>query len=145
MISEKDSGRSELSATGSRKMPFTAAAVSEELTSAVKELVQAAPEPSTKARLRSVARHIGLPIGRVQDYLYGEVRCPPAHEADLIRAYYKAAEKLVKARRDYDQLRQRFLSEHPSLARFAPRGLSEDTISAEAEAAATSELARRRL
>jgi len=101
-------------------MPFTAAAVSEEITSAVKVLVKASPGLSVKERLRTLARHIGLPVGRVADYWYGEVRCPPAHEADLIRAYYKAADELVNAKAEHEKRFSDFIRNHPNLAFLVP-------------------------
>lgn len=144
MRSEKDSEGSEFSYPERREMPFTAAAVAEELSAKVKDAVASEPEGSVKARLRAAARRIGLPIGRIQDYLYGEVRCPPAHEADRIRAYYKAAQKLLEARHAYEQRRQDILRNNPNLARFVPGPLAVDGITAEAEAATRSELARHR-
>jgi len=126
------------------RMAFTAEAVRDELTANIKELVGASPGGTVKERLRSAARYLGLPFSRVQDYWHGEVRRIEAHEADQIRAYYKAAKELIEARADYERRRQEFLRTHPRLARFAPAALAEDEISAEATAAAASELSRRK-
>lgn len=124
-------------------MSFTAEAVRERLTEQVKEIVEVSPGNSVKERLRTAARYLGMPFSRVQDYLYGEVRLPPAHEADQIRAYYQAARELVEARNAYEERRSRFLRNHPNFARFVPSALEDDELSAEAGAAAASELARR--
>lgn len=122
-------------------MSYTAEAVAQELTGIVKELVHAAPEITVKARLRAVARHIGIPFGRAQNYLYSEIRCPPAHEADQIRAYYESAKQLIEAKNAYENARQEFLGRHPMLGRFAPRSIARSELLAEAEAVASSKLA----
>jgi hypothetical protein len=120
---------------------WTAEAVCEELTGSVQEIVQASSEASQKARLSAVARHVGLPVGRIRKYYYGEIVCPPAHEADAIRHYKMAAMELLAARKKYEGKRARFMAAYPALARFAPGPLVEDEVSAEAEDAAGSDVA----
>lgn len=124
-------------------MAFTAEAVSAELTASIKTLVEVEPGGTVKERTRSTARHLGMPFGRIRKYFYGEVVCPPAHEADQIRAYYNAAQELIEARKAYEKLRGDFLRDNPSLARFAPGPLKDTDISNAARLAAESELARR--
>ncbi len=120
---------------------WTAEAVSVELTGSIQELVQVAPERNQKARLSAVARHIGLPVGRIRKYYYGEIVCPPAHEADAIRFYRRAAQELLASRNKYEEQRARFLAAYPAMARFAPGPLRADEVSSEAEDAAESDIA----
>jgi hypothetical protein len=92
---------------------FTAEAVIADLTLEVRQTVADAAPPSAtvRARLRSAARLLRLPIGRVADWFYGEVRRVEAHEADQIRHY--AAEqrkKLRDAERREARLRVRLLA-----------------------------------
>jgi hypothetical protein len=143
-MAENPSEDSESFSNGSREMTFTAQAVSEELTGNVKSLVEASPELSIKGRLRAVSRRIGLPISRIEDYWYGEVRRPPAHEADQIRAYYKSATKLIQARQDYDQFIQEALSSDTRLGLFLPPTLDKSRGEIRAEAAVASEMKRKR-
>ena len=125
-------------------MPITAEAVREELTAKVDELVRAAPGATVKERLRSASRYLGIPFSRVQDYWHREVRRIEAHEADRIRLYYQEAKELIEANRAYEVRRREFMERHPLLGRFAPGAIASAELLAEAEAAASSPLARRR-
>jgi hypothetical protein len=144
MGAEKLSTGADVLLTESCEMQITAAAVAEELTSEVREIVNSEPDTSVKGRLRSAARHLGMPFEKVQNYWYGEIKCPPAHEDRTITAYYKSAQKLIKARREYEALRQSLLEDYPRLARLVPPPLRDTKLSNEAEAAARSELAKDR-
>lgn len=99
-------------------MAFTAEAVRAELTAHVKDTVRSSPGDTVKERLRSAARVLGIPFGRVQDYWHGEVRRIEAHEADRIR--HRAAEakraRLARLEAEYRALRAELVAE-------APRGL----------------------
>lgn len=101
-------------------MPPTAAAARQEATGKIRELAATSTEPSVKGRLRAIARHLGLDVGRVAKYFYGLVSCPPAHEMDRIRAYYSAAQELIEARIAYEKQRESFLRDHPNLAFAVP-------------------------
>jgi hypothetical protein len=125
------------------KMPFTAEAVREELTGRVRELARTSPEESVKGRLRWLARHIGLPASRIAKYWYGLVPSPPAHEADQIRAYYTAAQELIRARQEYEKRRGELLQTHSRMAFLAPPALCDTAISNEAMAAVETAAARR--
>jgi len=99
-------------------MAYTAEAVRAEITAHVKSTVDASPGPTVKARLRAAARALGLPVGRVADYHYGEVRRVEAHEADQIRQRARAAKEreLARLAAQYQALRAELVAE-------APRGL----------------------
>src|SRR6185437_7035837 len=56
------------------------------------------PEGSVKARLHWAARILGLSVGLVSDFLYGEARRVEAHEADHIRARYDLARQQYRER-----------------------------------------------
>ena len=119
-------------------MSFTAEAVRDEMRQHVESVVALAPE-SRKAGLTLAAKILRLPIGRVRSLFYGEARRIDAHEADQIRAYVTAAQKLIQARADYEAKRIAYLANaHPALVRLAPRELVSDEVSREAE-----EVARR--
>jgi hypothetical protein len=128
----------------SGEMQFTAAAVSEEMATRIRELTYTSPEPSVKGRLRDIARHIDMSTSRVEKYFYGLVPTPPAHEADQIRAYYEAAIELIEARKSYAAQRERFLRNHSRLAWLYPPTLNDTALSNEAAVAAASELARKK-
>jgi hypothetical protein len=134
----------QLFASRSGEMHFTAAAVSEELATRIRELTYTSTEPSVKGRLRDLARHIGMSTSRIEKYWYGLVPTPPAHEADAIRAYYEQAQILIEARKAYDENRRSFLRIYPSLARLAPSSLSDTDLSNEARCAVEAELAPNR-
>ena len=68
-----------------------AEAVRDELTGRVREMIFATRGISVKGRLNTLARQIGMPAGRLARYWYGLIPCPPAHEADKIRAHHKSA------------------------------------------------------
>lgn len=110
----------------------TAAAIRAELTDKVHKLTHISTEPSVKGRLNALARHLKMPAGRVAKYWYGLIPCPPAHEADMIRAYYDAAQKLIQARQEYEDMRTDFLRNYPSMARIAPGSLQDTALSNEA-------------
>lgn len=112
-------------------MAFAAETVNAELIGAVKETVSASPGATVKARLRAAARFIGLPIGRVQDYWYGEVRRIEAHEAELIRARARQAKlaKLARLEAEYRKLQAEVVAEAPAgLGWLAPPALGEETV-----------------
>ena len=105
-------------------MTITADATRAEIRQRVLDIAALAPEDSRKAALRFTASVLGLPFARVKRWYYDEVRRVEAHEADQIRAYFDAAQKLIQARADYEALRREYLATaHPSLARFAPGAL----------------------
>jgi hypothetical protein len=99
-------------------MTFTADSVRSDLTECVKDTVRNSPGETVKGRLRSAARFLGLPIGRVQDFWYGEVRRIEAHEAIQIRERTLEAKRarLARLEAEYTTLRA-------ELAAEAPRGL----------------------
>lgn len=98
----------------------TAAAVRAEMTGKVRQLAGTSTETSVKGRLRALARHLGLSPGRIAKYWYGLIPCPPAHEADQIRAYYQAAQELIEARAAYEKRRDNFVRDHRNLAFAVP-------------------------
>jgi hypothetical protein len=83
---------------------FTADPVLAELRDQVKRLVEVCPGATVRARLRYAARLLRLPIGRVADWYYGEVRRVEAHEADQIRYYF------AEARRQFVELNPHAMS-----------------------------------
>lgn len=117
-MSEKQSER--------REMSFTAEAVRSEMRQRVRDITALAPEDSRKAALRFTASVLRLPYDRVRRLFYGEARRVEAHEADQIRAYCEAAQKLIDARAKYEAERAEFLrSARPSLARLSPPSLPD--------------------
>lgn len=116
-------------------MAFTAEAVREEMQGHISSLVALVPEGSRKTALSYAARVLGLPFGRVRSLYYGEARRIDAHEADKVRAYVQAAQKLIDARADYERQRLDFLAANPALARFAPGPLPRTQALEEAEQA----------
>lgn len=107
---------------------FTADAVRAEMLAHVQTIAGLAPEDSRKAALRFTARLLGLPFARVKAHYYGEARQVPAHEADQVRAYVAAAEKLIEARAKYEAERAAFCEAHPALARLAPPALPKNRV-----------------
>lgn len=110
-------------------MSFTAEAVRLEMSERVQETVRFSPGDTVKARLRSAARMLGLSVGRVADYVYGEVRRVEAHEADQIRAYHTEAKRrrLAQLENEYRRLRAEVVAEAPAgLAVLAPPSLDEE-------------------
>lgn len=112
-MSEKQSER--------REMSFTAEAVRSEMRQRVRDIAALAPDDSRKAALSFTASVLRLPYDRVRRLFYGEARRVEAHEADQIRAYCEAAQKLIDARAEYEAKRAEFLrSARPALARLSP-------------------------
>ena len=116
---------------------FTADAVRKEMRGHVEAVASLAPNDSRKAALAFAAKLLRLPFGRARSLYYGEARRIDAHEADQIRAYVAAAQKLIQARADLEALRDEFVAHaSPALACLAPRELAADEVSREAEAVA---------
>lgn len=100
---------------------FTAEAAILALTDEVRRTVATSPGATVRARLRTAARLLRLPIGRTGDWYYGEVRRVEAHEADQIRHY--AAERRQQLRRleaEDRALRRRLGDLAPALVALAP-------------------------
>ncbi len=104
----------------SARAEFSAEATRQEMRSAITTVVHLAPDTSRKVALRFAAMVLGLPYDRVKRFFYGEARSIAAHEADQVRAYIQAAEKLIEARVAYEKTRDEFVATHPRLARLAP-------------------------
>lgn len=118
-------------------MSFTAEAVRNEMRQHVSAIIALAPEDNRKASFSFAAFVLKLPISRVKCLFYGEARRVEAHEADKIRAYVTAAQKLIEARAKFEALRAEYVATaHPALTRFAPRELDADEISQAAQDAA---------
>lgn len=103
-----------------RKQMSCADVVRTEMQERVRDIAALAPEASRKAAIDFAARVLRMPFERVRNVYYGRARRIEAHEADQIRAYCEAANKLLEAREQYEAYRQSFLRDHPALARFAP-------------------------
>ncbi len=116
-------------------MSFTAEAVCAEMQGHVQRVAALAPEDSRKAALTFTARVLRLPIARVKALFYGEARRIEAHEADQIRAYVQAAEKLITARADYEALRQQYLAANSDADRAVPGPLARTQTVEDAETA----------
>lgn len=117
-----------------RRHMSDAVAVRDEMQQRVRE-VAALADGNRKAALAFAAKVLSLPFDRVRRLYYGQARRIEAHEADKIRAYVTAAQKLIQARAEYEALRSEFVANaHPALVRLAPRELAEDEVSREAEA-----------
>lgn len=128
-MSEKLSENSEMSSA--------AEAIRSEMRERVRLVAALSPEPRRKAALRFAAMVLRLPHDRVRRLFYGEARRIEAHEADQIRAYVAAAEKLIEARERYEAERRALLAEaHQGVVRLAPRALGSKTLQACEEAAA---------
>lgn len=109
-------------------MSFTFEAVRDEMRGHVKAVAALAAEDGRKPALAFAARVLGLPFSRVKKLFYGEAQRIDAHEADRIRAYVQAAEKLIQARAEYETERERFVRSHPRLAALAPPPLDESPV-----------------
>jgi hypothetical protein len=109
---------------------FTAEGVRAELTARIRETVKASPGDTVKARLRSAARMIGLPVGRIQDYWHGEVRRIEAHEADQIRhrAWIAKQQRIAKLEADYRELRRELLAGPAWVVAVAPPALGGEDV-----------------
>lgn len=101
-------------------MRAAAEAVKRELTETVRVCADLEAAPLVKTRLAALARRIGLPIGRIRRYWYGEIDCPPAHEADLIRAYHRKAQKVIELRGEYEKCREDVLGLNPRIGGLLP-------------------------
>lgn len=116
-------------------MSFTVEATRSEMRQHVRLVAGLALEENRKAAFAFAAKVLGLSYQRVRAYFYDEVRQVPAHEADKIRAYVQAAEKLIEAREQYEAERRAFLAEaHPVVAGLAPGALGRKTNAACKEA-----------
>lgn len=114
-------------------MTMSADATRADVRRCVLDIAALAPEESRKAALQFTASVLRLPFARVKRWYYDEVRRVEAHEADQIRAYFDAAQKLIQARADYEALRREYLATaHPSLVRFAPPAVDEQGCKQEA-------------
>ncbi len=78
-----------------------------ELRELVKATVRRSPGLNVRERLRAAARVLRLPVGRVTDWYYGEVRRVEAHEADAIRQFALSARQseIARMERQLDALR----------------------------------------
>lgn len=122
-----------------------AAAVRNEMQQRVRE-VAALAEGNRKAALAFAARVLNMDFDRVRRIFYGQARRIEAHEADQIRAYVTAAQKLIQARAEYEALRKEFVTNaHPALVRVSPSKLAEDEVSQAAQEAVVADKARRPL
>lgn len=120
-----------------RRHMSDAAIVRDDICRKVRDVV-ALGDGNRKSAFAFAARVLNLPFDRVRRLYYGQARRIEAHEADQIRAYVQAAEKLIRAREEYGALRQQFLSNAaPSLARLVPPPAREDEVSQAAREAAT--------
>lgn len=117
------------------KMSFTAEAVRDEMQEHVRAVAALGPADNRKAALQFAAKVLCLPFSRVHCLFYGKARRVEAHEADQIRAYVQATEKLIQARAKYEADRKAFLEAHPSMGRFAPGPLAEPAVPEAAAAA----------
>jgi hypothetical protein len=105
---------------------FTAEAVIDKLRLEVRQTVAASPGATTRARLRSSARLLRLPIGRLADWFYGEVRRVEAQEADQIRHYVRAARRRAeelerRLERQYEAVRAELVDNaSPVVGSLAP-------------------------
>ena len=118
-VSEKSSEQKEFhSPLKGGSMSFTAEAVRLEMSDRVQDVVRRSPGETVKARLNAAARVLGLSVGRVGDFFYGEVRRVEAHEAEQIRANHEVAkqQQLARAEAEYRRLQA-------EVVREAPRGL----------------------
>ena len=116
---------------------FSPEAVRAELSARIRELVEASPGLTVKARLRAAARALGLPPGRVTRFFYREVRRVEAHEADWIRYRAAAAKRrrLAALEDEYAALVAELVAEAPlGLAHLVPPRLGAPTAGAAAGA-----------
>lgn len=105
-------------------MVFTADAVRAEMQDHVRSVTALAPDDGRKASIRFAASVLRLPFERVRSLFYAQARRIEAHEADQIRAYVYAAQKLIQARAEYEQSRKEFVAAaSTNMARLAPPAL----------------------
>lgn len=117
------------------KMQNAAEAVRAEISEHVTTIVGFAPGDSRKAAIAWAARVLGMTYSRVRTLLYGTAE-PWAHEADKIRAYVTAAQKLIEARDAYDATRREYLclaASDPRLLAKTPDPLPRTPLSEVAE------------
>jgi hypothetical protein len=116
-----------------RYRPAEAAeAVRNEITGTIRDLVEKAPGGNRKARLTAAARSLGIAVGRVTDFFYGEARRVDAHEADRIRDHARQAEyrELARLETEYAALRAKLVAAAPGgLAALCPPALEAPTAS----------------
>jgi hypothetical protein len=121
-VSEKESESTD-SSSERKGMTFTADSVNADIRRMVIETVEGVGRGSVKSRLRAAAKLLGLTIGRVRRYHYGEVRHIPAHEAFNIikRAEQAKRDQFERDRIKYEARRLAFANSAPSLlARLLP-------------------------
>ena len=100
--------------------------------------ITALADGNRKAAIAFAARVLHMPFDRVRRIFYRDAARIEAHEADRIRAYVQAAEKLIKARADYEKQRSAYLADaHPALVCLAPGELAEDEVSQAAQKTVT--------
>lgn len=117
-MEEKESASTD-SSSASTDVTFTAEAVNADIRRMVVETVEGVGHGSIKSRLRAAARLLGLTIGRVRRYHYGEVRLIPAHEAFNI---IKRAEQAKRDRFERDRIK--FEAQRLEFANSAPSYLA---------------------
>lgn len=96
---------------------FTAQVVNAEIRRAVVETIEGIRGAvSVKARLRTAAKLLGLPVGRVRDFHYNRVRLIPAHEAFQILKLAQEAKraKFARLQHEYEALRLEMANTAPS-------------------------------
>lgn len=109
-----------MSDKASESFEITPESVRDEMQGKVAAIVDIAPHRNRKAAIAWTAKNLCLPFGRVRSLFYGEARRIDAHEADKIRAYVEAAEKMMNARAEYEATRADFIRNYPRLSRFVP-------------------------
>jgi hypothetical protein len=119
-VAEKTSDREHFSSESADMPAFTAESVNADIRQHVIETIQGIRGGgSVKARLRTAARLLGLPIDRVRRYHYGEVRRIEAHEA------FQIIERSREAKRArVERMRQEYEIARQALVDDAPRGLA---------------------
>ena len=110
-----------------RRHMSDAATVRDDLFQKVRDVVSLS-DGNRKAAIAFAAKALNLPFDRVRRLYYGQARRIEAHEADQIRAYVAAAEKLIQARADYESQRQAFLKYNPTLCRLVPNAPAADEV-----------------
>lgn len=91
---------------------MTPEAVRIEIQQHVRRIVGLFASDGRKLALQRAAHALQIPENRVKALFYGEARRIDAHEADNIRAYIKAAEKLIQARAQYEAQCREFVETH---------------------------------
>jgi hypothetical protein len=99
-------------------MSFTREATCAEMQGHVARIVSVAPADSRKAAISFAAKVLRISYSRCKKLFYGEPLRVEAHEADQIRAYVTAAQKLIEARDAYDATRREYLCLASSDARL---------------------------